>query len=181
MAIMKVSFDTGSANPVAGLQSQCNLSMGGLDAVNNFIDYVGGVVGGNGVPGASVQFESGMIKASGIFTFVSVIATDVLAINGVDFTCVASGATGNQFNVGGSDTLTAAAAAAAINASASALVSGDAGVVATSALGVVTVTAITPGVTGNAITITTPDTTITPSGARLTGGSDGTVTTVALG
>lgn len=176
---MKVTYDSGT-QPTAGLQSQCDLSMGGLDAMNSFINYNAALTGGSALPGASVVFEMGMAKATGTYTFVSVVDTDAFAINGVTFTAVASGATGNQFNVGGSDTLTAAAAVAAINASASALVSGDAGVVATNLLGVITLTARTAGVTGNAITITSADATITPSGARLTGGSDGTATTVDL-
>lgn len=179
MAIMKVTFDSGT-QPTAGLQSQCDLSMGGLDAMNSFMNYVAGLTGGSALPGASVVFEMGMAKATGTLTFASVVATDVFTVNGVSFTAVASGATGNQFNVGADDTLTAADAVRAINASASALVSGDAGVTATSALGVITLTARTAGVTGNAITITSADATITPSDARLTGGSDGTVTTVAL-
>lgn len=179
MTITKVTYDTGTSNSLASFQSQCDLSMGGLDAMNNFIDYNGGLVGGNGIPGALVGFEVGMVKATGTLTLTSVVATNTFAINGVTFTAVASGATGNQFNVGVSDTLTAVNAAAAINASASALVSGNAGVVATSALGVVTVTAKVPGVTGNAITLT-GGTNIAASGARLTGGSDGTVTTIDL-
>jgi hypothetical protein len=179
MAVTKVTYDTGSGQSTAQFQSQCDLSMGGLDAMNSFIDFNGGLVGGNATAGASVVFEVGMAKATGTLTLTSVVATNTFAVNGVTFTAVASGATGNQFNVGVSDTLTAANAAAAVNASASALVSGNAGVLATSALGVVTLTAKTSGVTGNAITLT-GGTNIAASGARLTGGSDGTVTTVDL-
>lgn len=129
----------------------------------------------------SVQMESGtsLAKASGTFTLDTVIATDAVSINGVTFTCVASGATGNQFNVGASDTLTAVAMAAAINASASALVNQH---VSASAAGtIVTITAKEFGDEGNAITIASADATIVASGARLTGGSDGTVTTYTFG
>lgn len=177
MTIQRLYIDTG-AQTAADFNSQVNLPVLGLDAVNSFVDYMSALTGGNQM--ANLTFNVAMVKATGTFTFVSVIATDVLSINGVDFTCVASGATGNQFNVGGTDTLTAVAAAAAINASASALVSGQAGVVATSALGVVTLTAKQPGTAGNTITISTPDTTITPSGARLTGGTDGTAYSIPL-
>lgn len=178
MAITKVTYDTGTQT-TSQFQSQCDLSMGGLDAMNSFIDFNGSLVGGSATRGASVVFQVGMAKATGTLTLTSVVATNTFAINGVTFTAVASGATGNQFNVGVSDTLTAASAAAAINASASALVSGKAGVTATSALGVVTLTAITSGVTGNAITLA-GGTNIAASGARLTGGSDGTTTTIDL-
>lgn len=179
MAIMKVTYNTRSTQTTAQLQSQCDLSMGGLDAMNNYLDYNGSLIGGNATAGASVVFQVGMAKATGTLTLASVVATNSFVINGVTFTAVASGATGNQFNVGVSDTATAANAAAAVNASASALVSGNAGVIATSALGVVTLTAKTAGVTGNAITLA-GGTNITASGARLTGGSDGTTTTVDL-
>lgn len=127
----------------------------------------------------ALNVRTGVAKASGTLTFVSVIATDVLTINGVDFTCVASGATGNQFNVGGDDTASAAAAVTAINASATDLVSGTC--VASSAAGVVTITAKYPGTTGNAITIASGDATITASGARLENGSDGTETNFDIG
>lgn len=47
-------------------------------------------------------------------TLAGVVATDTCVVNGVTYTCVASGATGNQFNIGASDTLTAANLAALI-------------------------------------------------------------------
>jgi hypothetical protein len=51
------------------------------------------------------------------FLFASVIATNTLSLDGHAFTCEASGASGDQFNVGADDEETAANAAAAINAS----------------------------------------------------------------
>lgn len=165
-----------SALSLAQFNSQCDVSMGGLPAMNNFQDFVSGLIGGN--QAALCTFTFGRIQAVGTLTFVSVIATNTILINGVTFTCVASGATGNQFNVGGTDTLTAVAAAAAINASVTALVSGY--VTATSALGVVTITAVASGLPGNGFTISSPNGTITASGARLTGGTNGTTTTVDL-
>lgn len=161
---------------IAQLQSQMDLAPGALPACNNFVDYFVGAIGGN--QSAALIFNVGRLLAAGTFTFASVIATNSIVINGVTFTCVASGATGNQFNVGGTDTLTAVAAAAAINASVTALIPGY--VVATSALGVVTITAVKPGISGNLVTISSPSGTVTVSGARLTGGSDGTVTTIDL-
>lgn len=141
--------------------------------LNRLSEYTSAVVGG--VRNAVVKIAAGdAVKASGTLTFDTLIATDVITINGVDFTCMASGATGNQFNVGGSDTLSAVAAAAAINASATALVSDH--VVASAAGDVVTLTAKHPGKHGNLITIDSPDTTVTESGARLTGGAGTYVT-----
>jgi phage tail sheath gpL-like len=121
-------------------------------------------------PSINVRIEGEETQASGTFTLDTVIATDAVSINGVSFTAVASGATGNQFNVGADDTETAENLAAAINASATALVSGY--VTASSAAEVVTVTSVFYGLAGNAITIESADATITASGARLEGGAE---------
>lgn len=124
-------------------------------------------------PQIVVTSQGGETQATGTLTFTSTVATNTFAINGVTFTCVASGATGNQFNVGGTDTLTAAAAAAAINASVTALIPGY--VTATSALTVVTVTAVNYGITSNQATLV-GSANIAASAARLTGGAADTGT-----
>jgi len=134
------------------------------------MNYLRSLMGG--ARQAKVIVGVAAVKAAGTLTLVSAIATDAISINGVSFTGVASGATGDQFNIGLDDTETAANLAAAINASVTALVSGY--VTASSLLGVVTVTAALPGVLGNAITLASADATITASGARLTGGTAGT-------
>ena len=133
----------------------------------------------SGAHQGAINVRTGAAKASGTFTFSSVIATDVLTVNGIDFTCVASGASDEEFNVGGDDTESAANAAAAINASTEAIVTDN--VVATSSGAVVTITARYAGTMGNCITIADSDSTITTSGARLTGGSDGTETNFDIG
>jgi phage tail sheath gpL-like len=69
-----------------------------------------------------------------------------------------------------SDTNSAALLAAAINASTDALVQNI--VTATSAAGVVTVSAVVPGVVGNCVTLAASGTGATASGARLTGGTE---------
>lgn len=140
--------------------------------VQSLADLLDSVVSGNQQYPSVVSTILGTghaAYAAGTFTLTSVIATDAISINGVTFTCVASGATGNQFNVGASDTLTAVNLAAAINASVTALVSGY--VVATSALTVVTVTSAFPGLAGNQTLIASADGTIVATGARLTGGT----------
>lgn len=127
----------------------------------------------------SIQVVLGAVKASGTFTLDTVVATDAVSINGVSFACVASGATGNQFNIGADDDGTATNLAAAINASSTALVSGY--VTASASGAVVTVTAARAGLQGNAIAIASADATITASGARLEDGSDGDTETLNLG
>lgn len=130
-------------------------------------------------PSIAISIEGQAVAASGEFALDTVIATDAISINGVSFTCVASGATGNQFNVGADDEETAVNLAAAINASVTALVTG---VVTAEADGTdVIVTAVQKGLGGNAITIASADATIVASGARLTGGAaDATAITLSF-
>lgn len=106
--------------------------------------------------------------ASGTITMASSSGTVGAIINGV--TVSVTWAT--------SDTASSAALAAAINASANALVAPF--VTATSALGVTTITAKNKGTQGNAITLAATGTNVTASGARLTGGVDGTANTVTV-
>lgn len=117
--------------------------------------------------------ETAAVHAGGTATFSGVGAGDILTVNGVDFTCVASGATGNEFNVGGTDTVTAANCAAVINASVTAKIDGY--VFAGSAGAVVIISSIQSGNAGNMFTLAETSATITLSGAFLTGGSGGDV------
>jgi phage tail sheath gpL-like len=105
---------------------------------------------------------------TGSFGLVSVIAGNTCTINGVSFAAVASGATGNQFNVGVSDTATAVNLAATINASVTALVQGC--VEATSVSNVVYLAASAPGLIGNQTAIASGQASIIASASRLTGG-----------
>ena len=107
------------------------------------------------------------VLASGTFTLSSGSGTITATINGVAI----------AITWATDDTTSAALLAAAINASANALVAGI--VTATSAAGVVTVTAARGGKAGNTVTIAASGTGNTASGARLTGGTNGTsVTTI---
>lgn len=120
--------------------------------------------------------------ASGTVTFSGTgAANDTILVNGVTFTAVASGASGNQWNVGGSATASAAALAAAISASSTALVSDH--VSANSAAGVATITAKNLGTSGNTITIAEGvdgGNAMVVSGARLTGGTNETSTSISF-
>lgn len=112
------------------------------------------------------------VAASATATFSTIVATNKVTINAVDFECVNSGATGNQFNKGADDTAAAVNCAAAINASTTTRVAGY--VVATSALGVVTITALQKGIVGNSITLakTGAPVTVTGSGFLASGAGD---------
>lgn len=118
------------------------------------------------------------VQATGTITLSSSVSTDTVTINGTVFTQVASGATGNQFNHGASDTITAANLAAAINASATAIIAYN--VIATSSAAVVTITSRELGSVGNLMTLAI-SAHGSVSGANLTGGTDGTVIALAKG
>lgn len=136
---------------------------------NLLIDWVSGLSAG--VRAATLKVGTSAVQASGTLTLSTNVATDTAVVNGVTFTAVASGATGNQWNVGGSDTISATNLAAAINASVTAKIPGY--VVATSLATVVTVTAVQPGLSGNMFTLAATGG-VAASGAKLTGGDSGT-------
>lgn len=144
--------------------------------IQNLVNYFQAL--GAGVRKGAVMVSVGDVQAAGALTFSAAAATNTIVINGVTFTCVASGATGDQFNVGGTDAITAANAAAAINASATA---GVASIVSASAASnVVTVTAVEPGLSGNAVSLAATGG-ISASAAKLAGGTDGTEVTYNFG
>lgn len=122
--------------------------------------------------------SKGGAAASGTITLSSFVNSNTITINGTVFTGETSGATGNQFNIGGSDTITAANAVAAINASATAIVANV--VTASSAGAVITITAKEAGTIGNLGTLAI-SANGSVSGANLTGGTDGTVSALAKG
>lgn len=110
-------------------------------------------------------------------TYASIAANDTMVVGQTTFTCKASGANGTtEFNKVTDATATAAALAAAINANTTT----SKYVVATSALGVVTITSLVKGVIGNAIVLAKTGTGIAlvqPTGGA--GGATDTAVTVA--
>lgn len=162
-ATMVEQFERSTSSKYAAVQSLAQL----LEKLNS-----GGLKGEEGdAPNVVVSVPSNQVFASGTLTLTSVIATDAISINGVSFTCVASGAGANQFNVGASDAITATNLAAAINASVTALVVHQVTAARTDdSPAVVTVTAKIGGYAGNAITLESADGTIVASVARLASG-----------
>lgn len=128
---------------------------------NKLTAYVGGLFRATAV----VSVAQGGAKASGTLTLATASGTVGGTINGVSITV--TWAT--------SDTLSAAALATAIRASVNPLIAGV--VTATSNLGVVTITAVSYGAAGN-VTLVASGTNVTASGARLTGGTTATFTTL---
>jgi phage tail sheath gpL-like len=98
-------------------------------------------------------------------------ASDTLTVFGTPITFVASGATGNQVNIGASATATQAALQTFLAASADTNISKATYV---NANGVITATDKTPGAAGNSLTLATSvSSKITLSGATLSGGLNG--------
>jgi phage tail sheath gpL-like len=176
MSVLKLKVTT--ARPDSYIEQNFQTAGGNRQIAERIKQYVERVYTGNelaesasAAPQINIVCQGNEVQASGTLTGTSVVATDKVTINGVDFTCVASGATGNQFNVGASDTLTMAALAAAINASVTAKIDGY--VTASAAANVVTVTAVAYGLSGNMFTLTSADATIVASGSGfLTGGAE---------
>jgi phage tail sheath gpL-like len=131
---------------------------------------------------AGIQKQASLLvstgeKASGTFTLVSVPEDDTVVIGAVTLTAKASPSGENQFSQAGTDTADAASLAAVINAH-SVL---SKVVTATSALGVVTVTAQAIGLAGNQIAISETGSSITASGSYLAGGTVTGAVTYSLG
>lgn len=171
MSLQRLVINTSLTS--AGFKSWCDLAPGQLPALNNFADYVGAVLGGN--QSALFSFNVGAVQATGLVTFTGAPSADeTVTICNVVFTAKASGATGNQFNIGGSITATALNLATAINASSS--LSGI--VTASPNVGVVTLTAVVPGTMGNGLGLseTLSNATVT----AFSGGTDGTAYSIDL-
>lgn len=119
-----------------------------------------------------LSYADTAVSASTTGTFTGApTATDTITINGVIFTARASGATGDEFNIGTTVTETAANLAAAINASTTAGIINT--VRATSAAGVVTFYSVVPGPVGKNIPLsesldnfTLAQTTLTTGGTQ---------------
>lgn len=175
MSVLSLALTT--ARPDTYLEQNFETPGGKQAIAQRISDFIERILSGNesaagtgSPPSIAISVQGNKVQAFGTFTLDTVIATDAVSINGVTFTAVVSGATGNQFNVGIDDAATAANLATAINASVTALVSGY--VSATSLEEVVTVTSRFYGLSGNQTTIASADGTIVASGSRLTGGAE---------
>lgn len=134
----------------------------------------------DGAQAAFARISTGALQASGTGTFTgAATATETMTIAGVTFTASATpDETANQYLVSATVALEAASLARAINLSttASKLVS------ATSALGVVTITSVRPGLTSNFIpTVDVNTSNFTFAQALLAGGTDGTEAAINYG
>ena len=139
-----------------------------LDAALKFKDFVKMIT--SGIRPAKLALKVNAVKAIGTITLSGHVATNTVTIAGVQLVA------DTDYTVGGDDTATAANLAQAINddATLSTLVS------ATSAAGVVTITALVPGLIGHAVTLAI-SANGSVSGARLASGSNGQTSTHYFG
>jgi hypothetical protein len=178
MSVLKLSVTT--ARPDTYLEQNFETAGGKQTIAQRIADYIERILSGNesaaganSPPSIAISVQGNEVQATGSFIFDTVIATDAFSINGVTFTCVASDAGANEFDVGADDLETAENAAAAINASVTALVAGYVTASAFDDEGDITllITSDFYGPAGNMTTIVSADGTIVASGARLTGGA----------
>lgn len=135
------------------------------------IDALGTAIDGNVDSWAANQAE---VKATGTITLASSVAGDYVIVNGLTYTAVAGAKSDNsEYSIDTSDTAAALDLADSISSDARHGIYGY--LTALSALGVVTVTSNLVGAEGNKVPMSTPDTTITLSGATLSGGIDASV------
>ena len=160
---------------VPGLTSVLDFAPGNLPALQNFENYIGALAGGN--QSATLRFKVGAIQATATITSTgTATAAQTMTLGNVTLTAVASAPAANQFVVSATPATQATNLAACINASAS--FTGK--FTAVAVLGVVTVTAIVPGLIGNALQIVNVNLgNVTV--AAFANGTDGTATTMTLG
>jgi phage tail sheath gpL-like len=165
----KITITHDVADVAADLQSKgITAQAGKLQHINWLQSLLSRVSGGISNATLSTTIDKGDgVAATGTLTLAGVVATDTCVVGSQTFTAVASGATGNQFNVGGSDTLTAVQLVSVINT----VLAGS--VVASSVGAVVTITSAVQGVIGNQIKLT-GNAHITASGAYCASGAAAT-------
>ena len=175
MSLQRLVINTGSLS-ADGFKSVCDLSPGQLPALQNLENYLGALSGGNQM--ASIEVKVGAVKATATITSTGT-ATDAQTMKLANQTLTAktSGAVpaDGEFNISGTVGTQATNIAAAINAMPE--LSGI--VTAQASLGVVTVTAVVPGLLGNGLECADVDLgNVTVAG--FANGSDGTSYTLDL-
>lgn len=168
---IKLTSDCTSADVTEKMYAQ-----DGRICLNKISTYLLSCAGGSEHVTMELAIAAGV--ATGTVTVAAANVADTVTIDGVVFTAVASGATGNQFNQGGTDTADAASLVSAINANTTL----DGRILASNVAGVVTLTALEPGELGNSISLASSNgTRLAVSGAALAGGTNGTEYSFAFG
>jgi len=172
MSLQVLTIDT--LQTANSFKSECDLAPLGLPALNNLINYLCGVSGGN--KPAKLTINVGAVKASGLITSTGIaVNNQTMTCAGQTITAKTSGAVAadGEFDISATVATQAANIAAAINAVA--VLQGVVSAVAV--LGVVTVSAVVPGLIGNGLVMVDVDlANVTVS--DITGGLNGTEYTI---
>lgn len=180
--VTMTSNGTGYTQATAGYTIATSTGSGfvGIPIVNN--GGIAGVIvqnGGSGYqPTDAITFIGGPGYATGTYTFTSSNPTSgqTVTFNGVTFTFVTSGATGNQVNIGATNFASAVALASVLNSSVNTSI--DVASYSVSGL-IVTIAYKTSGTGGNAYTLAAGTYGGSVSGATLSGGGATTGTATA--
>lgn len=174
MALTRIVIET----PLTAAQDLANLRMNGTGSWRNVFSLMSWLRGfAKGTRRGNMLVKSGAVRATGAITFTGrPVADETLTVCNVTLTAKDSGANGTtQFNTSLTDSTTATNLAACINANTS--LTGK--VTATALLGVVTITAVVPGLSGNGLDLTENMTTTAKT--AFAGGTDGTAYSLTLG
>ena len=154
----------------ADFQSQCDMAPGKLPALNNIVDFMAGLAGGQRM-GSLLTWKVGAVQATAtIVSAATAVAAETMSLLNVTLTAIAPGTpAANEFVVSATVATQAANIAAAINASAD--LAGKVTAAVTSG-GTVTVTAVVPGLLGNGLQISESLTGVTVT--QFASGTDGT-------
>jgi hypothetical protein len=166
MSIQRIIIDTqetadqfNSICPLAGDKHQAGINLG------NYIHSLPA-----GVKSADLKANVGAVEATASITFTGAPSNnEIVTIGNVVFTAKTSGATGNQFNIGGTVTATATNLVNAINANTIL----NKFLLASSNVGVVTIRCTVPGLIGNALQLSEGLSNATAVG--FASGTDGTL------
>lgn len=173
MSLQRIVIDCGDLS-ADGFKSVCNLAPGQLPAAINLQNYIGALCAGEQM--ASVSVKVGAVKATATITSTgAAVALETMTLANVTLTAVAADPGENEFIPSATVGTQASRIAACINAS-----SDLAGIVTAEAnAGVVTVSAVVPGLLGNGLQIADVDLS-NVAVAAFSGGLDGTSYTLDL-
>lgn len=158
-----------------GFKSWCDLAPGKLPALQNLVNYLSAISGGS--QSASIDINVAAVQAAGSLTVATggSVAAQACTVCNVTLTGRASDPAANEFVVSATAATQATNMAAAINASAD--LAGK--VTAEASSGVVTITAVVPGVLGNGFEISAGNLANVTAGV-FEDGADGTAYSIDL-
>ena len=163
---------------VTDLKTDLAVTGGGQKALIRLSRYLGRLALKTKRASMAVQVQNGDgVQASVTVTAASVQAADTVTINGITLTATAGSTSTTAFHIGVSDTADALALKTCINSNTTL----NKSVIATSALGVCTVKALTAGAFGKGYTAASSNgTRLAVSASPFQNGSDDTATTTTL-